>query len=311
MLRTMFTIRRFEEKIIQLYPQQEMKTPVHLYLGQEAIAAGVCLNLEKKDYIFSNHRNHGHCIAKGMDLKIIMAELYGKQTGCSRGKGGSMHLVDIKNGIMGTSAIVGAAMPIAIGAALASQMKNDKRVSVVFFGDGAVDEGAFHESLNFAALKRLPAIFICENNFYATNSPLLARQPADNIFQRAKPYLIKGLRVDGNDIIKVYKSAKDAIESARRGNGPALIEYRTYRYKQHVGTRYDHEVGYRPKEELDTWIKNCPIKRFKNFLLKNNLISLDEIERIQACIDREIEEAVVFAKNSRFPGKDELLEDVY
>ncbi|MBM3252759.1 MAG: thiamine pyrophosphate-dependent dehydrogenase E1 component subunit alpha [Candidatus Omnitrophica bacterium] len=311
MLTTMLRIRRFEEKIIALYPEQQMKTPVHLYLGQEAIACGVCLNLKKEDYIFSTHRNHGHCIAKGMPLKTIMAELYGKKTGCSKGKGGSMHLVDPDRGILGTSSIVGGSIPVALGAALTSKMKRNRRVSVVFFGDGAVDTGTFHECLNFASLKRLPVIFACENNFYATNSPLLARQPADNIFKRAKPYLIESLRVDGNDIIKVYESAGEAIKKAKNGYGPTLIEYRTYRFRQHVGPDCDYETGCRPKEELDRWMRNCPIKRFKGFLLKNNIISLNEIDKITTKIDKEIKEATIFAENSPFPEEGELLEDVY
>lgn len=310
-LTTMLRIRRFEERIIKLYPEQQMRTPVHLCLGQEAIACGVCLNLKKSDYIFSTHRNHGHCIAKGMDLNLIMAELYGRKTGCSKGKGGSMHLVDPVNGIMGTSAIVGGGLPIALGTALASKTKRDKRVSVVFFGDGAVDAGTFHECLNFASLKRLPVVFVCENNFYATNSPLLARQPADNIFERAKPCLIKGLRLDGNDVIRIFKAAKEVIEKARDGNGPTLIECRTYRFRQHVGTDCDYEMGCRPKEELDRWLKRCPIKKFKRFLLKSNLISEKEIVNITARIDREIERAMSFAKNSPFPEENELMEDVY
>jgi len=311
MLAIMLKIRKFEEKIIELYPQQQIKTPVHLYLGQEAIATGVCLNLKKEDYIFSNHRSHGHCIAKGMDLKVIFAELYGKVTGCSKGKGGSMHLIDPENGILGTSSIVGGGMPLAVGAALASQMRGDKRVSVVFFGDGAVDTGTFHECLNFASLKRLPAVFICENNFYATNSPLLARRPADNIFQHARPYLIPALRVDGNDVIAVFKSSKEAIKRARRNDGPTLIEYRTYRYRQHVGPKCDFETGCRPKEELDRWMKKCPIKIFKTLLLRNKIISLNQIDNIVVEIDKEIDEAVNFAKNGSFPGADELMEGVY
>lgn len=311
MLETMLRIRRFEENIIELYPRQEMRTPVHLCLGQEAIACGVCLNLKKSDYIFSTHRNHGHCIAKGMPLKTIMAELYGRSTGCSRGKGGSMHLVDPQNGIMGTSAIVGGGLPIALGTALASKMKRDKRVSVAFFGDGAVDTGTFHECLNFASLKRLPVVFVCENNFYATNSPLLARQPADNIFERAKPYLIKDLRVDGNDVIQVYRVAREAIEKARAGNGPTLIECRTYRFRQHVGPDCDYETGCRLKEELDRWLKRCPLKKFKRFLLKRNFMREEEIVSITARIDREIEKAINFAKNSPFPEEDELMEGVY
>ena len=306
-MRTMFKIRRFEEKIIELYPKQQMKTPVHLCLGQEAIAAGVCANLKKSDYIFSNHRNHGHCIAKGMDLKYIMAELYGKKTGCSGGKGGSMHLVDIENGILGTTAIVGGAIPIATGSALGSQLKRDKKVTVVFFGDGAVDTGVFSESLNFAALKKLPIVFVCENNFYATNSHILARQVADNIYQRSKPYLIPSIRTDGNDVLRIYKTAKKAIERARAGRGPTLLEYRTYRLKQHVGPSCDHETGCRPKAELFKWIERCPISK----LVKGKVVSQSDIDRIAVKIDKEIEGALRFAKRSAFPKKQELLEDVY
>ena len=185
---TMLKIRLFEEKLIELYPAQDMKTPIHLYIGQEAIAAGVCANLQRDDYVFSNHRGHGHYIAKGGDLKALVAEFYGRIDGCSRGKGGSMHIVAPEVGIMGTSAIVGGGISHAVGAALASVMQRNRKVSVVFFGDGACDTGAFYESLNFASLKRLPVVFVCENNFYATNSPLKARHPLDNIYKSCLLY---------------------------------------------------------------------------------------------------------------------------
>ena len=307
----MLKIRRFEEKIIELYPAQEMKTPVHLYIGQEAIATGVCVNLAKDDYIFSTHRGHGHYIAKGGDLKLLMAELYGRRTGCSKGKGGSMHLVAPEVGILGTSSIVGGITPLATGVALASVMQGNRRVAVAFLGDGAVDEGTFHESLNFASLKKLPVLFICENNFYATNSPLRARQPADNIAQRAKGYVMPGIRVDGNDVLAVFRVAREAIKRARNGDGPTLIECRTYRWMQHVGPNYDFKLGCRPKEELDGWRKKCPIKRYKKFLLDKNIISESEMTQIADQIDKEIEEAVIFGQNSPFPDKDELFDDVY
>lgn len=307
----MLKIRRFEEKIVELYPAQDMRTPVHLYIGQEAIATGVCLNLRKDDYIFSNHRGHGHCIAKGMDLKPMMAEFYGRKTGCCKGKGGSMHIVDPENGILGTSAIVGGGLPLAVGAALASVMKENGRISVAFFGDGAVDEGSFHESLNFASLKKLPVLFVCENNFYATSSHQSVRQPSDDIAQLAEGYRIPGVSIDGNDVITVFKTAQKAVKLARSGKGPTLIECKTYRWKGHVGPDCDVEKGCRPKEELEQWIKRCPVKWFKELLLNENLMSESEMSQVAKLVDEEIEEAVVFAKNSPFPEERELLEDVY
>ena len=304
-------IRRLEEKLIKLYPEQEIKCPVHLYIGEEAIATGVCANLEKDDYIFSTHRCHGHYIAKGGDLKLLMAELYGKRTGCSKGKGGSMHLVAPEVGILGTSSIVGGITPLAVGTALASVMQGNRRVAVAFLGEGGVDEGSFHESLNFASLKKLPVIFVCENNFYAVNSPQWARQPADNIAQRAEGYMMPGQCVDGNDILAVFKVAKEAVKRARNRDGPTLIECRTYRWMQHAGPNYDFESGCRPKEELDEWVKKCPIKRYEELLLKENIISQSEITQIIDQVDKEIEEAVTFGKTSPFPDRDELLDDVY
>lgn len=307
----MLKIRKFEEKVVELYPAQDMRTPVHLYIGHEAIAAGVCLNLQKCDYVFSNHRGHGHCIAKGMDMKLMLAEFYGKKTGCCKGKGGSMHLVDPENGVLGTSAIVGGGLPLAVGAALASVMQGNGRVSVAFFGDGAVDEGSFHESLNFASLKKLPVVFVCENNFYATNSPQSARHSSDDIACLAEGYMMPGVCVDGNDVIAVFEAAQKAINLARNGKGPTLMECRTYRWKAHVGPDCDVEKGCRPREELDQWIKRCPIKRFRELLLDENVMSESEMHRLARQVDEEIEEAVVFAKNSPPPDPKELYEDVY
>lgn len=308
---TMLRIRMVEEKIIELYPEQEMKCPVHLCIGQEAIAAGVCINLKKEDFVFSNHRGHGHYLANGGDLKKMMAELYGRSTGCSKGKGGSMHLVNADNGFMGTSAIVGGGIPLAVGAAMASVMQKQGRISVTFFGDGAVDEGTFSESLNFAALKNLPVLFVCENNFYATNSPQSARQAIDNIYKRGLSYGIQGIRVDGNDVLEVYDAARLAVEKIREGKGPSLLECRTYRWKGHVGPNCDFETGCRPKEELDEWLKRCPVEKFARPILKENLLSEEDIEAMRKRIGKEIDEAVSFAKSSPFPSKEELLEDVY
>ncbi|MBI1911347.1 MAG: thiamine pyrophosphate-dependent dehydrogenase E1 component subunit alpha [Deltaproteobacteria bacterium] len=308
---SMLRIRMFEDKIIELYPEQEMKCPVHLCIGQEAIAAGVCLNLRKEDYVFSNHRGHGHTLAKGTAMKPLMAEFYGKITGCSKGKGGSMHILDIENGILGTSAIVGGGIPMGVGASLASVMKGEERVTVIFFGDGASEEGVFYESFNFAALKKLPVVFVCENNFYATNSHQSARQASCKISSTAAPFDSHGTCVDGNDVLSVYKAAQEAISRARRGAGPSLIEAKTYRWKGHVGPEEDFEKGCRPKEELLYWKEKCPVSIFREFIVSRQIITENEIESISAGIREELDEAVRFAKESPYPEASELHKDVY
>jgi len=311
MYTSMLRIRLFEEKIVELYPEQEMKCPVHLCIGQEAIAAGVCLNLEKKDYVFSNHRGHGHSLAKGTEMAPLMAEFYGKSTGCSRGKGGSMHIIDIENGILGTSAIVAGGIPMGVGAALASVMKGEERVTVIFFGDGAYDEGVFYESFNFASLKKLPVVFVCENNFYATNSHQSARQPGCRISDAAHAFDAHGVCIDGNDIMAVYKAAQDAIARARKGGGPSMIEAKTYRWKGHVGPDADFEKGCRPKEELHYWMEKCPIKTFKKFLISENVLTAGELDDIALKISAEVEAAVEFGKTSPYPAPSELTSEVY
>lgn len=311
LLRTMVLIRRFEEKIIEVYPLQDMKTPVHLYIGEEAIAAGVCAHLKKEDYIFTTHRSHGHCLAKGSGPEMLYAEFYGRTTGCSKGKGGSMHPVDPENGILGTTAIVGGGIPLAVGAALASKMKKDGKISVTFFGDGASEEGTFHESLNFAALKQLPVVFICENNFYATTSPLSQRQPHENIATKAEGYGIPGIRIDGNNVLHVYEAAKEAVRRARDGKGPSLIECKTYRWKGHVGPDCDHEKGCRPMEDLSKWMGRCPVEMFKAFMIKNNFITESQYISLVDEIDTEMNRSIKAARQGAMPGKEELLKDVY
>jgi pyruvate dehydrogenase E1 component alpha subunit len=222
-----------------------------------------------------------------------------------------MHLVAPEVGILGTSAIVGGLTPLAAGTALASVMQGNGRVTAAFLGDGAADEGSFHESLNFASLKKLPVIFVCENNFYATNSPQRARQPADNIVQRARGYAMPGVRLDGNDVLAVYRAASEAVRRARKGEGPTLMECRTYRWTQHVGINLDPPGGGRPKAELDKWMKKCPVKCYEKFLRDNDFISAAEIARMTGKIDREIAEAVAYGQASPLPGKEALLEDVY
>ena len=308
---SMILIRRFEEKIIDVYGEQDMQSPVHLCIGEEAIAVGVCANLNKEDYVFTTHRSHGHCLAKGVDPKELYAEFYGRVTGCSRGKGGSMHPAAPDQGILGTTAIVGGGIPLAVGAALASKMRQEERVSVTFFGDGAADEGTFHESLNFASLKQLPVVFVCENNFYATNSPLSARQPHSDIYKRAAGYNIPGIELDGGDIVAIYQVAKEAVDRARGGGGPTLLECKTYRWRGHVGPDCDYEKGCRPKEELESWMRQCPIETFKGYLLKQSIITTDWYEDLLAETDVLLDRALEFGKNSPFPEKTELLKHVY
>lgn len=311
LLETMLKIRMFEEKIVELYPAQDMRTPVHLYIGQEAIASGVCANLKKDDYLFTNHRCHGHLIAKGSDLKPLIAELYGKKTGCSKGKAGSMHLIAPEIGILTTSAIVGAGIPLAVGTALASKLKKDNRISVVFFGDGAADTSSFYQSLNFASLHKLPVVFICENNFYATQSPIKARQVNTDIYRKASVFKMHGERIDGNDVIAVYESSKKAVKKAREKKEPSLIECITYRIKPHVGHGSDVHSGYRSKNEHEKWLKKCPIKRFTKFLLDKKIISEQQINKIKNSIAKKIDSALSFSKNSQIPSKNESLKDVY
>lgn len=305
-------IRLFEEKIVELYhPEQKMQCPVHLCIGQEAIPAGVSVCLTNEDYVFSNHRGHGHYIAKGGNLNKLAAELYGKKTGCSKGKGGSMHIVDLKIGFKGSSSIVSGSIPIAVGAALAFKMQNKNNVVISYFGDGAADEGVLHESLNFAALKKLPIIFICENNFYATNSPDFTRKPLDNIAERASVYNTSWKKIDGNNAIIVYKATKEAVERAKKGEGPSFIEARTYRWISHVGPDDDTELGFRPKEELEEWKKKCPLKFYEKLLLDKKIIALDDIKKYRREIQQQVDKAFIYAKSSDYPEKSEIYEDLF
>ncbi len=304
--RLMLRIRMVELKIEELYPEDEMKTPVHLYIGQEAVAAGVCANLDKDDYVFSNHRGHGHYIAKGGDLKSMIAELYCKEGGCSKGRGGSMHLVDTSVGFMGSSSIVGGSIPIATGAALSSILQGDNRVSVVFFGDAASEEGVLFESMNFAALKNLPVIYICENNFYSVCSHQSAREANCDISMRPKAFDIPSYQVDGSDVIEVYLKSKKAVEDARSGKGPSFLECRAYRWRAHAGAGDAQKEAYRKPDEWGKWMKKDPVKQFENALVKKGVITSKEIKEIRGKIDKDILEAFEFAKRSPLPEKEEL-----
>jgi len=312
LLHGMLRIRLVEEKIAELYPEQEMRCPVHLCIGQEAIPVGVCSNLETADTIMGNHRSHGHYLAKGGDLKAMMAEIYGKKTGCSGGKGGSMHLVDLSANVLGTTPIVGSIIPIAVGAAFASSLKNITNVTLVFLGRAATEEGVFFESLNFAALKKLPIVFVSEDNFFSVYSPLDERQPSarDNA-SIAEALGISCAKGDGNNIQEVYKLAGEGIAQVREGKGPYFLELETYRWREHCGPHYDNDIGYRSEEDFLEWKKKCPIENFQNQLIENNIISQNEIDSMCESIGKEVDEAVAFAKNSPFPNPDQVHANIY
>ncbi len=306
----MLKIRLAEERLADALLNREIRCPVHLYTGEEAVAAGVCAHLRESDYVFGTHRSHGHYLAKGGDLKALMAELYGKTTGCSWGRGGSMHLTSAKLRIFITP-IVGATISQAVGAAMASSMKGDGAISVSFFGDGATEQGRFYESLNLAALYKLPVLFICENNLYSSHLRLEARQPADNICKRAEMFTIPAFRVDGNDVCEVYRVSAEAIRRVRSGAGPAFIECRTYRWHGHVGPHDDLDKAIRDPEELKFWRARCPVKLLEQTLLAEGIMTKDDLASVYRRIQQEIEEAISFAKASPTPKADDLLQYVY
>lgn len=300
--RSMLRIRRVQERIESLYLQDAMKTPVHLCIGQEAIAAGVCLALESEDSVQSNHRGHGHYLAKGGDLKAMIAELHCKATGCSGGFGGSMHLVDVAAGHLGSSSIVGGGIPIGTGIGLAMQMRRTRQVSVVFFGDGAADEGVLYESLNFAMLKRLPVIFVLEDNQWAVCSPRDSRQAGDNVFLRgADPDRLFTARLDGNEALLVHETARAAVARARSGAGPSLLVCDTYRILGHAGCKSQEPAGYRDVCEIDAWADKCPVARLRSRLVATGLLDAPAEAALEAVIAAEITEAFDFASQSPLP----------
>lgn len=307
----MKTIRMVERRIEEEYKYDEIKTPIHLSIGQEAIAAGVCIHLRKEDYVFETHRSHAQYIAKGGDLKKMIAELYLRKTGCSLGRGGSMHLVDPEVGILGSSAIVGGDIPLATGTALASKLQRNDRVTAAFFGDGAVDEGTFHESLNFASLKKLPIIYICENNHYAINSNESQRHAGEGIYRWAQGYDMPSYQIDGNDVLKVSEFAEKAVERCRNGEGPTFLECLTYRWKGHIGTVNDVGEGLRPQSEYDYWVSKCPIKWYGEYLKSIGVLNDDLEKSICDEISRQIEESFEFAQSSLKPTPEDLMDFVY
>ena len=304
--RSLYLIRRVEEEIARVYTTDRIKSPVHLSIGQEAVSAGVCAALRHDDEVFGTYRGHAMYLAKGGGLKKMIAELYGKEAGCARGKGGSMHLIDTEKGVMGTSAIVGTTIPISVGYAYGLKYKGSDSIVASFFGDGAVDEGAFHESMNFAALKRIPVLFICENNFYAIHSHHLNRHHSDNICERAMTYGMPAERIEDSDIFRIYEFTKRHIEDMRKGKiGPVFLECITSRWKEHVGPNDDFHLGYRGKDEVNYWVENDQLKKIKTFL--NSEIA----SQIESEIEQEIKEAFQFAEASPFPDAEELYKDIF
>jgi pyruvate dehydrogenase E1 component alpha subunit len=308
MYRKMLEIRLFEEKVFELYGQNLVPGTIHLYAGEEAVAAGVCSALRMDDYIISTHRGHGHCIAKGADLNRTMAEILGKETGYCKGKGGSMHIADFSIGMLGATAVVGAGLPIAVGAGLSAKLRKTDQVTVCFFGEGASNQGTFHESLNMASTWKLPVIFVCENNLYAMGTRQSRVMNIENVADRAAAYGIQGVATDGNDVLAVYKATSEAVEKARRGEGPTLIECKTYRHKGH--SRVD-PAKYRPKEEVQDWLRRDPIKNLKEYLAREYSLTDDELQSIEKEAATRIDEAVKFALESPYPKPEEALEDVY
>ncbi len=306
--KVMNEIRVFEERSYKLFEENTLRGSVHLYTGEEAIAATVCSNLDDNDYITSTHRGHGHCIAKGAELDKALAELMGKETGYCKGRGGSMHIADLEKGNLGANAIVGGGMPIAIGAALAQKMQKKQQVSVAFFGDGASNEGTFHESLNMAAVMKLPAIFICENNGYGISVPQSQSTSVEDIADRAKGYGIPGVIVDGNDVMAIDKAFQEAKKRALAGEGPTLIECKTYRWRGHWAG--DPEP-YRTKEEVNSWKKRCPIQMFRSYMLEKNYATEQELDNIEESSVQKMEEAIVFALNSPNPDTAHVMDDVF
>lgn len=309
--RVMLRIRLAEDRVTEIYSSDKIQSPVHLSIGQEAVAAGVCLALGESNRIYGTYRSHGIYIARGGSLRGMFAELYAKETGCAKGKGGSMHLMAPDKGLIGCSAIVGSTIPVATGDAMASQFFGRKWVTCAFFGDGGVDEGIFFESLNFAALKNLPVVFVCENNAYAIHSRVGDRHARTEIHRYGEPLGVAGERYDGNDVFTVHETMKAAIAKSLAGGPPVLIEYMTYRWKEHVGPNTDHSESYRDEKELVDAAASDPLDRARNLLKKRYDVSDAELAKIESAVRAEIDDAVAFAESSAFPGEDALDRGVF
>jgi TPP-dependent pyruvate/acetoin dehydrogenase alpha subunit len=301
----LFRIRRLEEEVARVYPSDKIKSPVHLSIGQEAVAVGVCAALAPQDIVFGTYRGHALYLAKGGDMKQMVAELFGKATGCTRGKGGSMHLIAAEVGMMGTSAVVGTTIANAAGYAFALRYRNQAALVVSFFGDGATEEGVFAETLNFAVLKRLPLIFVCENNQYAIHTHQRRRQGTPAICDRVRAHGMPAECIENNDLVRLFERFQIAAAQVRAGAGPWFFEVMTYRWKEHVGPNSDYQLGYRTEEEARPWFQGDPVRRL------GELVEPAERARIEDEVDEEIRAAFAFAEDSPFPEAAELYADVY
>ena len=310
MHRRMVRIRIFEETAGKMMENGKIPGALHLYVGQEAIAAGVMVHLSNEDYITSTHRGHGHLIAKGGEFNYMFAELYGKATGYCKGKGGSMHISNLELGMLGANGIVGGGPPIAMGAAFSCKFRKTKNVAVAFFGDGASNEGAFHEAANMAGLYKLPCVFVCENNGYGEYTPQANHQAIVDVADRAQGYGMPGVVVDGMDAVAVHEAAGEAIERARQGGGPTLLECKTYRYYDHVGVR-GMGLSYRTDEEVERWKQKDPITNFEAHLAEQDVLSADAAAAVHAAVREEVDAGIAFAESSPAPEPAAVTEDVY
>jgi TPP-dependent pyruvate/acetoin dehydrogenase alpha subunit len=307
LFRNMYRIRAVEEEIARRYPEGKMRCPVHLSIGQEAVPAAFAESVRATDFAVSTHRGHAHYLAKGGDLKSLIAEIYGKAAGCAKGKGGSMHLIDLGVNFMGTSAIVGNSIPIGVGLALSAQLKGTDQISCVFLGDGAIEEGVFYESVNFAAVRKLPVLFICENNLYSVYSPLSVRHPQGrSIAKMVEAMGVQTAEGDGNDAPAIHQIMQGAVDKVRAGGGPYFLEFFTYRWREHCGPNFDNDIGYRTQEEFQDWQSREPISRIA--VHQKDPVVMDEI---RAEVNAEVQAAFAYAEAARFPEQSEAYQGVY
>lgn len=312
LLYQMQRIRRVEEEIAARYPQNRMRCPTHLSTGQEAVSAAVAETLRKDDFAVSTHRGHAHYLAKGGNLPALIAEIYGKASGCSRGKGGSMHLIDLSAGFMGTSAIVGNSIPIGVGLGLSAQLYGSDQVSCIFLGDGAVEEGVFYESLNFAAVRNLPVLFVCENNLYSVYAPLSVRQPSQrSIAAMAAAIGVESATCDGNDALACHDLLSETVTNIRHGGGPRFLEFATYRWREHCGPSFDNDIGYRTEAEFLAWQAREPLARLESRLLAADAAIAERVAQNLAAIEDEVMEAFAQAETAAFPAAAEAFLGVY
>jgi pyruvate dehydrogenase E1 component alpha subunit len=309
--RAMARIRMVEEEIARRYPEQEMRCPVHLSIGQEAAAVGACAALGKRDQIVSTHRCHSHYLAKGGDLAAMMAEIHGKATGCCGGRGGSMHLFDIAAGVLASVPIVASSIPLAVGAALAFRQRGEDNVALAFLGDGSIEEGVFHESANLAVLFRLPVVFFAENNLFSVYTHIRDRQPARPLANAAKAHAMAADHIDGNLVVDVFNATDAAVQRARSGNGPTLIVADTYRWREHCGPNYDNDIGYRSAADFEAWKERCPVATFENYLINQGILDAKAKSAMDKEIAAEIAAAFDFAKAAPFPDPATAGDGVY